>query len=294
MGRGVTEWLLKSGSCSQVAHKLFKLVAAVGIVTEHVETGEPRTEDDGVARLGGGISPAHRFLERAAHGMRDVVGSAKSGQRGPRLANEPGVLGSVGNALDEGKEIAPLGPAPGDEVNRCRKGGQRGLDGVEVCRRVRAAHRESYVYLILLTARTDSQDLVEGMEAGADDYLTKPFAFEELLARVRALLRKREAGSPTKLQVADLTMDLLTHKVLRAGREIELTSREFALLEYLIRNVETVVTRTMIAEHVWDVNFDTFTNVIDVYMSYLRNKIDRDFPDKLIRTVRGRGYVIKG
>jgi heavy metal response regulator len=167
-----------------------------------------------------------------------------------------------------------------------------GLDGLDLCRKLRAEGNEARI--LVLTARDKVRDKVQGLNAGADDYLTKPFAFEELLARVRALLRKREAGSPTKLQVADLTMDLLTHKVLRAGREIELTSREFALLEYLIRNVETVVTRTMIAEHVWDVNFDTFTNVIDVYMSYLRNKIDRDFPDKLIRTVRGRGYVIKG
>jgi heavy metal response regulator len=167
-----------------------------------------------------------------------------------------------------------------------------GLDGLNLCRKLRAEGNEARI--LVLTARDKVRDKVQGLNAGADDYLTKPFAFEELLARVRALLRKREAGSPTKLQVADLTMDLLTHKVLRAGREIELTSREFALLEYLIRNVATVVTRTMIAEHVWDVNFDTFTNVIDVYMSYLRNKIDRDFPDKLIRTVRGRGYVIKG
>lgn len=167
-----------------------------------------------------------------------------------------------------------------------------GLDGINLCRKLRAEGNEARI--LVLTAKDKVRDKVQGLNAGADDYLTKPFAFEELLARVRALLRKREAGSPTKLQAADLTMDLLTHKVLRAGREIELTSREFALLEYLIRNVETVVTRTMIAEHVWDVNFDTFTNVIDVYMSYLRNKIDRDFPDKLIRTVRGRGYVIKG
>jgi heavy metal response regulator len=167
-----------------------------------------------------------------------------------------------------------------------------GIDGLNLCRKLRAEGNEARI--LVLTARDKVRDKVQGLNAGADDYLSKPFAFEELLARVRALLRKREAGSPTKLQVADLTMDLLTHKVLRAGREIELTAREFALLEYLIRNVGTVVTRTMIAEHVWDVNFDTFTNVIDVYMSYLRNKIDRAFPDKLIRTVRGRGYVIKG
>lgn len=167
-----------------------------------------------------------------------------------------------------------------------------GLDGLNLCRKLRAEGNEARI--LVLTARDKVRDKVQGLNAGADDYLTKPFAFEELLARVRALLRKREAGSPTNLQVADLTMDLLTHKVLRAGREIELTAREFALLEYLIRNVGTVVTRTMIAEHVWDVNFDTFTNVIDVYMSYLRNKIDRAFPDKLIRTLRGRGYVIKG
>ncbi|HEX2695442.1 MAG TPA: response regulator transcription factor [Acidobacteriota bacterium] len=166
-----------------------------------------------------------------------------------------------------------------------------GLDGLDLCRKLRAEGNEARI--LVLTARDKVRDKVQGLNAGADDYLTKPFAFEELLARVRALLRKREAGSPTKLQVADLTMDLLTHKVLRAGREIELTAKEFALLEYLIRNVGTVVTRTMIAEHVWDVNFDTFTNVIDVYMSYLRNKIDRVFPDKLIRTIRGRGYVIK-
>ena len=167
-----------------------------------------------------------------------------------------------------------------------------GLDGLSLCRKLRAEGNEARI--LVLTARDKVGDKVQGLNAGADDYLTKPFAFEELLARVRALLRKREAGPPTKLQVADLTLDLLAHKVLRAGREIELTAKEFALLEYLMRNVGIVVTRTMITEHVWDVNFDTFTNVIDVYMSYLRDKIDRAFPDKLIQTVRGRGYVIKG
>jgi len=167
-----------------------------------------------------------------------------------------------------------------------------GLDGLSLCRKLRAEGNEARI--LVLTVRDKVGDKVQGLNAGADDYLTKPFAFEELLARVRALLRKREAGPPTKLQVADLTMDLLAHKVLRSGREIELTAKEFALLEYLIRNVGIVATRTMIAEHVWDVNFDTFTNVIDVYMSYLRDKIDRDFPDKLIQTVRGRGYTIKG
>ena len=167
-----------------------------------------------------------------------------------------------------------------------------GMDGLSLCRKLRAEGNKARI--LILTARDKVMDKVQGLNAGADDYLTKPFAFEELLARVRAQFRGKEAGSPTKLRVADLTMDLLTHKIFRAGREIELTAKEFALLEYLMRNVGIAVTRTMIAEHVWDVDFDTFTNVIDVYMSYLRDKIDRAFPDKLIQTVRGRGYMIKG
>jgi heavy metal response regulator len=167
-----------------------------------------------------------------------------------------------------------------------------GMDGISLCRKLRSEGNE--VKILILSVRDKVKEKVLGLDAGADDYLAKPFAFEELLARVRALLRKREAGSPTKFQVADLSMDLLTHEVMRAGREIELTAKEFSLLEYLMLNAGTVVTRTMIAEHVWDVNFDTFTNVIDVYMSYIRDKIDRKFPKKLIRTVRGRGYVIKG
>jgi DNA-binding response OmpR family regulator len=135
-----------------------------------------------------------------------------------------------------------------------------GMDGISLCRKLRSEGNE--VKILILSVRDKVKEKVLGLDAGADDYLAKPFAFEELLARVRALLRKREAGSPTKFQVADLSMDLLTHEVMRAGREIELTAKEFSLLEYLMLNAGTVVTRTMIAEHVWDVNFDTFTNVM--------------------------------
>jgi heavy metal response regulator len=166
-----------------------------------------------------------------------------------------------------------------------------GMDGISLCRKLRSEGNE--VKILILSARDKVKEKVLGLDAGADDYLTKLFSFEELLARVRALLRKKKGGSSTRLQVADLSMDLLTHKVMRAGREIELTAKEFSLLEYLMLNAGTVVTRTMIAEHVWDVNFDTFTNVIDVFLSYLRNKIDREFPKKLIQTVRGRGYMLK-
>jgi DNA-binding response OmpR family regulator len=123
--------------------------------------------------------------------------------------------------------------------------------------------------------------------------MTKPFAFEELLARVRVILRKRPVAQELKLEVGDLVLDLITHKVKRGGDEIELTTKEYALLEFLMRNAGNIVTRTMIAEHVWDINFETFTNVIDVYINYLRNKIDRDHDEKLIHTVRGRGYVLK-
>jgi len=166
-----------------------------------------------------------------------------------------------------------------------------GMDGISLCRKLRSEGNE--VKILILSARDKVKEKVLGLDAGADDYLTKLFSFEELLARVRALLRKKKGGSSTRLQVANLSMDLLTHKVMRAGREIELTAKEFSLLEYLMLNAGTVVTRTMIAEHVWDVNFDTFTNVIDVFLSYLRNKIDREFPKKLIQTVRGRGYMLK-
>ncbi len=147
--------------------------------------------------------------------------------------------------------------------------------------------------VIMLTAKDSVKDKVIGLDSGADDYLTKPFAFEELLARARVIFRKTEIPSTTKLQVGDLALDLLTHKVMRQEKEIILTNKEYALLEYLMRNTGTVVSRTMISEHVWDINFDTFTNVIDVYINYLRKKIDQGFKKKLLHTIRGRGYILK-
>jgi heavy metal response regulator len=165
------------------------------------------------------------------------------------------------------------------------------MDGLSLCRRLR--EQKVGVPILILTARGTVKDKVIGLDSGANDYLTKPFAFEELLARCRALLRKSEGQAPTKLQVADLTLDLLSHKVSRGDEEITLTPKEYALLEYLMRNEGIVVTRTMISEHVWDVNFDTFTNVIDVYISYLRRKIDAGHKKPLIHTLRGQGYVLK-
>lgn len=166
------------------------------------------------------------------------------------------------------------------------------MDGVAICKKLRSEHIATPI--IMLTAKETIADKVTGLDAGADDYITKPFAFEELLARIRAVLRKKESKEPTKLHVGDLELDLISHKVARRGKEIKLTTKEYALLEYLMRNADTVITRTMISEHVWDIDFDTFTNVIDVYVNYLRNKIDRGHSKKLIHTIRGRGYMIKG
>lgn len=165
------------------------------------------------------------------------------------------------------------------------------IDGITLCQRLRA--EKITTPILILTVKDTVQDKVLGLNSGADDYLTKPFAFEEFLARVRALLRKRESQVPTKLKVADLELDLLSHKVRRGEKEIELTAKEHALLEYLMRNRETVVTRTMISEHVWDINFDTSTNVIDVYLHHLRDKVDQGHTKKLIHTIRGRGYCLK-
>jgi heavy metal response regulator len=164
------------------------------------------------------------------------------------------------------------------------------IDGLTLCRTLRKEGNQTPI--LMLTAKDTVKDKVKGLDSGADDYLPKPFAFEELLARVRVLLRKKDSRVQTQLKVEDLSLDLLTHKVTRGNREIELTVKEYALLEYLMRNAGNIVTRTMISEHVWDINFDTFTNVIDVYINYLRNKIDTGFENKMIHTVRGKGYLL--
>jgi heavy metal response regulator len=163
-------------------------------------------------------------------------------------------------------------------------------DGLSLLRELRA--RQRHVPVLLLTARAGVTDKVAGLDGGADDYLTKPFEVAELLARVRALLR-RGGTAPAVLAVADLRLDPATRRVSRAGRPIELTAREYALLEYFLRNPGRVLSRALIAQHVWGVSFDTFTNVIDVYVNYLRRKIDADFEPKLIHTVRGAGYVLR-
>ena len=165
------------------------------------------------------------------------------------------------------------------------------IDGLEILSQLRDQGRDTPI--LLLTAKDAVDDRVTGLNKGADDYLTKPFAFSELLARVRVLLRRGKAEVKTTLQISDLTLDLVSHNVNRGGDEIELTGKEYSLLEYFIRNQEKVLTRTMIAEHVWDYNFDTFTNVIDVYINHLRKKIDKDRQAKLLHTLRGVGYSMK-
>jgi DNA-binding response OmpR family regulator len=166
------------------------------------------------------------------------------------------------------------------------------IDGLSLCKKLR--EEKIMTPVIMLTAKDDVKDKIKGLDLGADDYITKPFDFQELLARTRVHLRKKADQPPTQLQVADLTIDLLTHKVERGGKEITLTPKEFVLLEYLMRNVGTIVTRTMISEHAWDINFDVSSNVIDVYIKYLRSKIDEGHKKKLIKTVRGRGYILEG
>ena len=165
------------------------------------------------------------------------------------------------------------------------------INGLEILSQLRTQGKD--IPILLLTAKDAVDDRVTGLNKGADDYLTKPFAFSELLARIRVLLRRGKAEVKTILQIADLTLDLVSHKVNRGGDEIELTGKEYSLLEYFIRNQEKVLTRTMIAEHVWDYNFDTFTNVIDVYINHLRNKIDKGRQGKLLHTLRGVGYIMK-
>ncbi|MDX8398558.1 MAG: response regulator transcription factor [Mariprofundaceae bacterium] len=163
-------------------------------------------------------------------------------------------------------------------------------NGISVCREIRA--RGIITPILMLTARDSVEDRVRGLDAGADDYLVKPFAFEELLARVRALLRRRSESKTPTLLMADLELDPMSRQVSRAGKGIRLTTKEYALLEYLIRNPNKTLSRTLIGEHVWDMNFDPESNVIDVYISHLRNKIDKGHAISLLHTIRGQGYLL--
>lgn len=164
-----------------------------------------------------------------------------------------------------------------------------GYDGFEIARELRSANIKSPI--LMLTARDTTEMKVIGLDSGADDYMTKPFAFAELLARIRALLRRTE--NVIKLQVGDLVLDLITRKVTRADEEVQLTGKEFNLLEFFMRHPDEILSREILSEKVWNETFDALTNVIDVYINYLRNKVDRQFEPKLIHTVRGVGYQFK-
>ena len=165
------------------------------------------------------------------------------------------------------------------------------MNGMKVCKELR--NNNVNTPIIMLTAKDTLKNKINGLDEGADDYLTKPFAFEELLARIRALLRRNQQHKAKILQIADLEFDLVNRSVTRAGKKITLSGKEYALLEYLMRNKGKVVKETMIIEHVWDRNFDSFSNVVNVYIHHLREKIDKRFSKKLIHTIRGVGYIVK-
>ena len=164
-------------------------------------------------------------------------------------------------------------------------------DGYEVCRELR--QRGNTTPVLMLTARATVDDRITGFDAGADDYLTKPFSFRELLARIRALLRRDSQLRPDVLEIADLVIDSASHRVVRANKEVQLTAKEYALLEYLARRRGQLVSRSEIAAHVWDDSFDPFSNTIEVYMNRLRKKIDGDHATKLLHTRRGEGYILE-
>jgi len=166
------------------------------------------------------------------------------------------------------------------------------MDGREILKRLK--EREIQTPVIFLTAKDSESDIVKGLNLGADDYLTKPFSFSELLARIQAILRRGKTGSPSaRLQVANLNLEPDGHRVFREKTKIELTPKEYVLLEFFMRHPGEIITRTMISEKVWDVHYDTSTNIIDVHVSHLRNKIDKDFEPKLLHTVKGVGYVLE-
>ena len=166
-----------------------------------------------------------------------------------------------------------------------------GIPGLDLLTRLRKS--KASLPVLILTAKGDVNDKVKGLDSGANDYLVKPFAFAELSARIRALLRREASQGGNVLQYADLELDTTAHAVKRSGLEIELKPKEYALLEYLVRNAGRCVTRTMILEHVWDIHFDSISNVVDVHINTLRNKMDKDFQPQLIHTIRGVGYVLK-
>jgi DNA-binding response OmpR family regulator len=166
------------------------------------------------------------------------------------------------------------------------------IGGFDLISKIRSC--KPSVPIIAVTAKASVEDRVQGLDRGCDDYLVKPFSFAELLARIKAQIRRGGSAAGLELSVADLVLNPLSRKVTRSGKTIELSNKEFALLEYLLRNRDQIVTRNMIVENVWDTSFNNFTNIVDVYINYLRNKIDRDFVPHLIYTVRGIGYVLRG
>lgn len=167
------------------------------------------------------------------------------------------------------------------------------MDGLTLVKKIR--ERSKTIPVLFLTALDSTRDKVTGLDAGGDDYLVKPFEFEELLARIRSLLRRSRSGGQAspQLQLLDLVLDPRTHQVTRAGKDIALTPKEFAILEYLLRNQGTVLSRQQILEHAWDFSYEGYSNMVDVYIKTLRQKIDKDFEPKLLQTVRGTGYVLK-
>lgn len=169
--------------------------------------------------------------------------------------------------------------------------GLPGRDGLQVASDLREAGLKTPI--LILTAQDSTEMKVAGLDRGADDYLTKPFAFAELLARLRALLRRTHTEDTTKIQIGDLILNLINRRASRAGKEVQLTNKEFSLLEYFMRHPDEILSRETLSEKVWEETFDTLTNVIDVYINYLRNKVDRNFEPKLIHTVRGIGYMMK-